>query len=140
MSTGYSGKPLAEKLGVKTGMRVVTVNAPDNYAALLGPVADGIRFLRRPSTRVEFIHVFAGTLGALLKALPRCEPLLADEGMLWISWPKRGSRIVTDIAEADVRRLGLASGLVDVKVCAVDETWSGLKFVRRLRDRAANTH
>jgi len=132
---GYSNKALSVRLGLKSGMRAHTIDAPENYPEMLNPLPDKVRFLVRLAPGMDFIHVFAGTRSALLKALPRAVPALSVNGMLWISWPKRASGIVTDIGENDVRREGLAAGLVDVKICAVDETWSGLKFVYRLRDR-----
>ena len=131
---GYSGKPLAEKLGIKPGMRVVALNAPRGYRALLGKLPVGAR-VGESATPRAFVHWFVRdrrTLEAQFAALARD---LAPAGMLWVSWPKRGAKIATDLTETVVREVGLGTGLVDVKVCAVDETWSGLKFVRRLKDR-----
>ena len=132
---GYSGKALVSKLGLKTGMRAYVIGAPENYRQLLAPIPADVRFLKRPASGLDFVHIFAPTLSALVRTLPRLAPLLDVDGMLWLSWPKRASGIVTDVTEADVRRAGLNAGLVDVKICAVDETWSGLKFVYRREDR-----
>ena len=132
---GYSSKSLATKLGLKPGMRVHVIGAPENYRQLLAPLPADVRFLKRLAGGLDLIHVFAPTLSALLRAVPGAVPSLQPDGMLWLSWPKRTSGIVTDIGEADVRREGLNAGLVDVKICAIDETWSGLKFVYRLADR-----
>ena len=132
---GYSGKSLATKLGLKSGMRAYAIGAPEDYQQLLAPLPDDVRFLKRLAGDLDFIHVFAPTLSALLRAVPQVVSSLDVNGMLWLSWPKRASGIVTDIGEADVRRAGLDAGLVDVKICAVDETWSGLKFVYRLENR-----
>lgn len=133
---GYSGKSLAKKLGLKAGMRAYVNGAPANYFELLTPLPANVHFLKRPAARLDFIHVFAPTLSALLRAVPHLVSSLDVDGMLWLSWPKRASGIVTDVGEADVRRAGLDAGLVNVKICAVDETWSGLKFVYRLDDRS----
>lgn len=132
---GYSGKPLATKLGYKPGMRVHVIDPPRNYDQLLAPLPEGVRQLKRLADDLDLIHLFAATQSALLRQLPRSVASLAANGSLWISWPKRSSGVATDLGEADVRRIGLTTGLVDVKVCAVDETWSGLKFVYRLKDR-----
>ena len=135
---GYSGKPLAEKLGIKPGMRVTVLNAPRGYRALLGKLPAGARIAAARTTAQEpraLVHWFVSerrTLEGKFAALARD---LAPAGMLWVSWPKRGATVATDLTENLVREVGLATGLVDVKVCAVDETWSGLKFVRRLKDR-----
>lgn len=132
---GYSGKSLAAKLGLEPGMRAHVINAPGNYLQLLAPLPANVRFLKRLAGGMDFIHIFAPTLSALLRAVPQGVSSLDADGMLWLSWPKRASGIVTDIGEADVRRAWLDAGLVDVKICAVDETWSGLKFVYRRKDR-----
>lgn len=131
----YSGKSLATKLGLESGMRAFVLGAPENYQQLLAPLPAKVRFLKRPAGELDFIHVFAPALSALMRAVPQVVSSLDVDGMLWLSWPKRASGIVTDIGEADVRRAGLNAGLVDTKICAVDETWSGLKFVYRLKDR-----
>ena len=134
MTAGYSGTPLPKKLGLKPGMRAAAVHAPKQYTKLLGPVP-GIRFAPRLSRDLDFIHAFFARTADLEREFPRLRDALAKAGMLWISWPKKSSALAGDLDENGVRASGLASGLVDVKVCAVDEDWSGLKFVRRLADR-----
>jgi len=137
-AAGYSGKPLAQKLGIKEGMTVVAVDAPPHYRRLLGPLPAGARIAsRQPARRtpLEFIHCFASARRTLTTRFRAIERRLAPAGALWVSWPKGGSQVATDLNENVVREVGLAHGLVDVKVCAVDDTWSGLKFVRRVRDR-----
>jgi len=132
---GYSGTPLVKKLGFKPGMRVVFVGDPPHYAGLLGPLPDGTRLLSRAGADMDLIHVFCRTERELERRLANLEPRLARDGALWVSWPKKTSSLASDLTGDGVRAAGLATGLVDVKVCAVDEDWSGLKFVRRLKDR-----
>lgn len=132
---GYSGTPLAKKLGFKPGMRVVLVNAPDNYLDLLGTLPDGIVIKKRASAICDFVQIFATRRRRLEASLRSAICVLERDGMLWVSWPKQSSGIASDLGENQVREIGLASGLVDIKVCAVDETWSGLKFVYRRSDR-----
>ena len=131
---GYSGTPLVEKLGIKAGMRIYFEGAPRGYTSTLRgmPTVVMSRHLKAP---LDFIQFFV-TDKAELEA--RFEPLvaaLAVDGMLWVSWPKKAARVATDLTEDVVRGVALQGGLVDVKVCAVDDVWSGLKLVRRLRDR-----
>jgi hypothetical protein len=135
MSAGYSGTPLVRKLGFKPSMRVAFVDAPDHYAALLGDLPQPISILKRPSQNMDLVHFFTRRSRALERKLPALKATLAPHGMLWISWPKKSSTLSTEVAEADVRRAGLEIGLVDIKICAVDEDWSGLKFVYRKEDR-----
>jgi hypothetical protein len=136
-AAGYSGKPLAEKLGIKAGMTVVTIAPPRGYRKLLGNSPRARVLCRAPAPD-------AAPVIALIASLRRAElsqrdsprsSALAPAGMLWISWPKGSSGVATDLTENVVREIGLATGLVDVKVCAVDATWSGLKFVRRVKER-----
>jgi hypothetical protein len=133
-ATGYSGKPLAQKLGLKAGLRVVLRNAPDDYAALTRFDMAQVQVLKRPGA-CDFAHAFVQSREQLQQALDAVEPHLADTGMLWISWPKKASKIATDLNEDGIRELALPRGLVDIKVCAVDAIWSGLKLVRRLSER-----
>ena len=134
MTAGYSGTPLPKKLGLKPGMRAAALHAPKQYTKLLGPV-EGVRIGSRLVPNLDFIHAFFRSADALAGAFPKLEKALATNGALWISWPKKSSPLAGDIDEGRVRAIGLANGLVDVKVCAVDGDWSGLKFVRRLADR-----
>lgn len=135
MPAGYSGTPLAKKLGIKAGMRVVAMGAPADYASLLAPLPDDVAIRRRLAKEECFIHLFARDRAALRGRLPRAREALAKDGVLWLSWPKKASGVETDLDGAVIRAAGLEVGLVDVKVCAVDQTWSGLKFVYRLKDR-----
>ena len=132
-SFGYSGTPLVKKLGIKPDTRIQFVSAPKNFAALVGPPPDGVR-VQRDGT-LDFAIVFVKQLDDLMKQFPLLRDRLETNGMLWVAWPKRTSGVATDLNEAVVRDYGLRAGLVDVKICAIDDTWSGLKFVRRLKDR-----
>jgi hypothetical protein len=134
-SPGYSKRPLVDKLGIKAGTAAVVLGAPRPYESILGAQPEGVTFRSRLSDSAEFIHYFAQQRTKLRADFPRLSRALIDEGILWISWPKRASGMETDLDENVVREIGLAQGLVDVKVCAVDEVWSGLKFVRRVGDR-----
>ncbi len=136
MPAGYSKTPLIKKLGIKPGQRVRFVNAPKHYAKLIGPLPDDVK-VAGPSARgpLDFIHLFTTTESDLGRSFPKLKKLLAKDGTLWVSWPKGGSSIPTDLKEGIVREIGLDAGLVDVKICAVDEDWSGLKFVYRIKDR-----
>lgn len=127
---GYSGKPLAKKLGIKEGFKCVVVNEPERYFEQV----PGITALRK-ATEADFIHVFAKEYKDFTRLFISNKKLLKKDGMMWISWPKKSSKVVTDLDENIIRDFGLKNGLVDVKVCAVDDTWSGLKFVYRLSDR-----
>lgn len=131
-TAGYSGTPLIKKLGIKPGMRCVALSAPADYADLLGPLPDGATLVTRLPREAAFVHAFFESTAALGARLPALEKALSRDGALWISW-RKGK--VTDLGEDAVRAAALAIGLVDVKVCAVDQTWSALKIVRRLSDR-----
>jgi hypothetical protein len=133
---GYSGKPLVQKLGFKPGFRVALSGAPPGFSEELRPLPEGIRLVtRRSRTRLDAVLLFAPDQAALEAELPGWITRLEPAGMLWVAWPKRAAKVATDLDENVVRRIGLAAGVVDVKVCAVNEVWSGLKFVRRLKDR-----
>jgi hypothetical protein len=134
---GYSGTPLPAKLGLKPGQRVRFVEAPDGYARVLGPLPDGIEVSPRATKNLDLIHVFVSARARLAAALPSLMKAIVPDGTIWVSWPKKASGVATDVTEDVVREIALPLGLVDVKVCAVDETWSGLKLVIRkeLRDR-----
>lgn len=128
---GYSGKPLVEKLGIKPGMKVYVDGGPSNAEELLA----GTPFTTRLPRQVHVTLLFTTELARLERRLPVVIERTVSNGMIWVCWPKKASKVPTDVDENDVRRAGLAAGLVDVKVAAVDETWSGLKLVRRLADR-----
>jgi hypothetical protein len=132
-TAGYSGTPLPAKLGLKPGMKLLTLYAPANLDALLAGAPDLERLTRARS--FDCALAFAKTQDALAAIFSKLEAKLPDHGMIWIAWPKKASGVATDLSEDLVRRIGFAARLVDVKVCAIDATWSGLKFVRRLRDR-----
>ena len=133
--SGYSGTPLAKKLGLKPGFRMVVVNQPPDYEEKLGVLPDGVEIRRRLGKGLDFVHFFADRRRVLMRKFPSLARSLAPSGMLWISWPKVASGVKTDLNGNVVREIGLQSGLVDIKVCAVDDVWSGLKFVIRVRDR-----
>ncbi len=135
-SAGYSGTPLAAKLGIKPGFRVKVKNAPTNYQALLRPLPNDVQISPRLKAPVQLWHLFVRSRAELARHLHRALREMAPGGMIWISWPKKASGVKTDMTEDAVRAAALPIGLVDVKVCAVDETWSGLKLVRRRGVRA----
>lgn len=136
MTAGYSGTPLAKKLGVKPGGRVCLLGAPPGYRKLLDPLPDGVSFTAKLTRSCDFVHVFTKSRVELGKALTSFRKTLPPEGVIWVSWPKKASKVPTDVTEDTIRELALPLGLVDVKVCAVDETWSGLKLVLRKELRA----
>ena len=137
VSVGYSGTPLVVKLGIKPGARLGLSRAPDGFDATLGGLPVGVAVRRRITGVLDVIVAFHLRRGELERSLPALAGALDPAGGLWIAWPKRASGVETDITEGVVRELGLAAGLVDNKVCAIDEVWSGLRFVYRLRDRPA---
>ena len=136
-TAGYSGTPLVKKLGINPGMRILFVNQPEDYDAILGPLPEGVIRLKEPQEKMDFIHLFARHASELRAQLPELKSTLSQDGMLWISWPRKTSKMPTDLSESVVREMGLGVGLVDVKVAAVDEVWSGHKFVYRLVERKA---
>lgn len=131
MTSGYSATPLAQKLGLKPGMRAWFQNVPDGVRAEIGRCAPPIELLELPEPPVEFAHIFVTSCAVLDCELRMLLPLLDPAGMIWVSWPKKASRVPTDITEDVIRAVALPLHLVDVKVCAVDEIWSGLKLVVR---------
>ncbi len=128
---GYSGTPLAKKLGIKPGSTVFAVGAPADYAALLAPLPDDVTFVKQLTSSVDIIHLFTKSALELESKLRAWRHTMKRDGTIWISWPKKASKVSTDITEDVIREVALPMGLVDVKVCAVDETWSGLKLVIR---------
>jgi hypothetical protein len=132
---GYSGTPLAKKLGIKEKFRIALVGAPDGFRKELGELP-GVSFVTTVQSQLDLILFFARTRSELERNFPRLAAKLAPAGMLWIAWPKKASGVATDLADYNVRQIGLDGGLVDTKVCAVNEVWSGLKFVIRLKDSA----
>lgn len=132
---GYSGTPLAKKLGMKDGFDVVLVNNPDHYFKLFLDLP-AINLIKKPKKEsVDFIHLFCTKTREFEELALQLKSFLKKNGMLWVSWPKGSSKIETDLSRDPIRNFLLTNGLVDVKVCAVDADWSGLKFVYRLKDR-----
>jgi hypothetical protein len=131
LMAGYSGTPLATKLGIKPGFTVLTDGVPANYAALLAPLPSGVTFVKKLTKSVDLIHLFTKSATELEMALSSWRRAMKSDGTIWISWPKKASKVPTDITEDVIRRIALPMGFVDVKVCAVDEIWSGLKLVVR---------
>lgn len=136
-TTGYSGTPLAKKLGVSSGTRVFVSDAPRHYLALVAPVPEGARFVKRIDEQTDIVHVFATERARLAAVLRSTLAKLRPDAAIWVSWPKKSSRVLTDITEDTIREVALPMGLVDIKVCAVDEIWSGLKLVVRKENRPA---
>ena len=130
---GYSGTPLAKKLGIKAGSRIALPGMPKNITAALSSAIADCSFARRAP--LDFVLLFVDSKARLAKAFPRWADMLSSTGMLWVAWPKKSSDVASDLDGNIVRRMGLAGGLVDVKVCAIDESWSALKFVIRVKDR-----
>ena len=135
MNTGYSTRPLAAKLGIKTGMHICIFHAPAGYLALLGDALRDVTLISEPIPTLDFAHYFVTQERDLIATFPTLKAAITYTGMLWISYPKGKSTLATDLTENRVRAIGLEQGLVDVKICAIDADWSGLKFVYRLRDR-----
>ena len=132
MSTaGYSGTPLVRKLGVKEGMRVAWLDAPEGFEGLLDPLPDGLRVRASARGKLDLAVCFATRRAVLARRLPGLREAIRPDGMVWAAWPKKASGVATDITEDVVREIALPLGLVDVKVCAIDATWSGLKLVIR---------
>jgi hypothetical protein len=132
MTAGYSGTPLAKKLGIKPDARLLAVNAPKNYRALLEPLPEGVKIAAKPSKDgADIVHVFATSLAEFQRELPKARAAMKIDGAIWVSWHKKSAKIPTDVTEDEIRSRALKTDLVDVKVCAVSEEWSGLKLVVR---------
>ena len=134
---GYSGTPLAKKLGIKPDCRIFVENAPDNYATLLAPLPDRVDIVKKLTAKVDLVHLFTKEARELTAKLKKYLGAIRDNAVIWISWPKKAAMVATDITEDVIRDIALPLGLVDTKVCAVDEVWSGLKLVVRLENRKA---
>ncbi|OOQ61666.1 DUF3052 family protein [Mucilaginibacter pedocola] len=132
---GYSGTPLAKKLGIKPGFKVLLINQPEHYFGLFADMPADVVLVDESEQQVDIIHYFTKSYDSLAAALPVFRQQIKQDGIIWISWPKKASKIVTDVTEDKIRNLALQTGLVDVKVCAVDEVWSGLKLVIWVKDR-----
>ena len=140
MSTGYSGTPLAKKLGMKEGMSVLTVNAPGDYLDLVALLPDGVEIIEETQagslrSDVDIVHLFTNSRDELFGELARLRNVIRQDGAIWVSWYKKAAKLPTEITEDTVREAAFPLGLVDVKVCAVDEKWSGLKVVIRKVNR-----
>lgn len=135
-TAGYSGTPLARKLGVKEGFRILVDGGPPRYLDLIAPAPAGVTLVQDPAN-ADLIHLFTTQAPELNGKLERYRAAMPQDGILWVSWPKKAAEVPTDVTEDTVREVALPIGLVDVKVCAVDEVWSGLKLVirRELRQR-----
>jgi hypothetical protein len=126
---GSSGKPIVEKLGIKPGFCIFTVGAPTAYQDIVGKLPAGVTIAATPKPPLEMVHVFAMQARGLAARLRSARGAIAPDGMVWVSWPKKSSGIAADLSDVVVRQTALRLGLVDIKVCAIDDTWSGLKFV-----------
>jgi len=135
MTAGYSGTPLAKTLGIREGMTVVTVDAPDNYAELLDPLPEGVIINDKPHNDADVLHLFTNTRDGLFGGLADARNLIKQNGTIWVSWYKKAAKLPTEITEDTIREAAFPLGLVGVKVCAVDEKWSGLKLVIRKENR-----
>lgn len=132
---GYSKRSTAEKLGIKENMPIVVINNPDDYKKIIGVLPRNVSIVSTVGKAQEFIHYFSKSKRDLEKNFPKLKKALLYSGTLWVSWPKKASKITSDLDDNVVRNIGLNNGLVDIKVAAVDEVWSGIKFVYRLKDR-----
>jgi hypothetical protein len=132
---GYSGTPLAKKLGIRGGMRVFVENAPRDYRKLVAPLPEAVTLTSRADGEIDVVHVFTKERKRLEEALRAWRGKLRDDAVIWLSWPKKSSGVASDITEDTIRQVALPLGLVDVKVCAVDEVWSALKLVLRREQR-----
>ena len=133
---GYSGTPLSAKLGIKEGSRLFLSGAPKNYLELVAPVPKGARVVKRIDNETDIVHIFSTEKARLTRLLRASLEKIRPDATIWVSWPKKSSKVPTDITEDTIREVALPMGLVDIKVCAVDEVWSGLKLVLRKENRS----
>ena len=134
-TAGYSGTPLAKKLGIKDGFHVNLINAPEYYLSLFIDLPPNLLFGDQGDTKIDFIHFFTKSKAEYIELLPLLKNQIKPSGIIWVSWPKKASKVPTDITEDTIRNYAIKIGLVDIKVCAVDEIWSGLKLVIPVKDR-----
>lgn len=132
---GYSETPLAKKLGLKSPLVLVAVGAPAEYPAWLGQLPDGVRIISKPNKSIQAAHIFVTKRAVLKKNLVAFRKQLEQDGFVWVSWPKKASKVETDVTEDTIREAALPLGFVDIKVCAVSDVWSGLKLVIRKSER-----
>ena len=135
MNAGYSGTPLAKKLGIKEAASILPINAPDDYVRLLRPLPENVLLLDAAASDVDLVHLFTNSRDELFSELARLRRVIKQDGAIWVSWYKKAAKLPTEITEDTVREAAFPLGLVDVKVCAVDEKWSGLKLVIRKENR-----
>ena len=135
--SGYSGTPLAKKLGIKEGYKIRLVHQPDHYFALFTDMPENVKFLTDKKSSKNLVHYFTKEIKDLQRDITALRNEIFPNGSLWISWPKKAAKVETNVTEDAIRRIALSNGLVDIKVCAVDETWSGLKLVIPLKDRVS---
>lgn len=135
---GYSGTPLAKKLGIKASIVIRLVNPPDDYASFFTDLPTDVTFTKDVTIATQMVHYFTKDIAALSSDIVALRQEIFPSGSIWVSWPKKASKIHCNITEDDIRQLALANGLVDVKVCAVSDIWSGLKLVVRVKDRVVN--
>ena len=135
MAAGYSSNPLYKKLGIKEGFSVLLINEPAHYTELIGSITSTLTVVKKTATDIDFIHFFTNSEKELTTTLPRLMKQIKKDGSIWVSWYKKSAGKPTELNENLIRDTALSIGLVDVKVCAVDENWSGLKLVFRLKDR-----
>lgn len=135
MTAGYSGTPLAKKLGIKEGFTVYAVNPPEHFAELLDPLPSAVSITENATKNVDLVHLFTNNRAELQKSLSEISRLIRQDGSIWVSWYKKAAKLPTEITEDLVREAAFPLGLVDIKVCAVDEKWSGLKLVIRKENR-----
>ena len=128
---GYSGTPLPKKLGIKEGFRILAVDAPEDYRSLLEPLPPSVRFVSTANQNTDLVHILTTKKQQLSKALATYRGRLAPEAVIWVSWPKKSAKVPSEVTEDVIREVALPFGFVDVKVCAIDELWSGLKLVVR---------
>ncbi len=136
--TGYSGTPLAKKLGIKEGTVIRLVNPPDDYISFFTNIPTDVTFTKDATIATQMIHYFTKDIAELTSDIVALRLKIFPNGSIWVSWPKKASKIPCNITEDDIRQIALANGLVDVKVCAVSDIWSGLKLVVPVKDRAIN--
>ncbi len=132
---GYSSTPLAKKLGIKDGFTIAIINAPAHYADLFTDMPDNICFSALGKQKKDLVHFFTKNAAEFHKILPKLKNEIVPDGIIWVSWPKKSSKVPTDVDENLIRETAIKNGLVDIKVCAVDDTWSGLKLVIPVKER-----
>ncbi len=135
MPAGYSGTPLIKKLGIREDSTVLFVSPPQDYPKTLGDIPESVRKAGPKDSEIDFVQFFSHSSAEVRARIPKLKQRIAQNGMIWVCWPKKASKVPTDLTEDVVRSIALSNGLVDVKVCAVDQVWSGLKLVIPVKDR-----